>query len=506
MKRENNIIVKNTIAQYIKTIVSVIVNVYSARIILNQLGVEDYGIYSVIVGFVTLFGVLNSVMIVSVQRYISCEIANENYERIRQIYNTSIITHIGLALIVVILAETVGLFFLKEYMVFPNGKIDDAVFVFHCIVISFAINIVSVPQQGALVSFEKIFVSSIIGIIDSFLKLGIAFTLMLVSDEKLKLYALLFACVSILIRVAYSIAIKFHIPQLKFNFWFNKETFNEITGFASWNLLGGIANIGKIQGVNILLNMFFGTVVNAAYGLANHINSQLLFFSASIFQASNSQIAQSYQKGDYKRLEFLVSKPTKMAFILYLIITMPLLITTNEIIYLWLGEIPQYCPVFIVLMLLNSYIELFSSPLMIITQATGRIRNYFIAISSVMIMILPISYLFLKAGANPYYVLYTTIGINIILLSMRLWFVSYNAKFPIKFYIKDILIPSFLTIFISTFIIKIVCNIISLDIYRIIVCTILSPTTILIISGILLLNKTERNQFLRYVYRKKKDF
>ena len=503
MKQENNIIIKNTIAQYIKTITSVIISIYSARIILQQLGVEDYGIYSVIAGFVTLFGVLNSVMIVSVQRYISCEIANNNYEKIGKIYSTSIITHIGLALFVVILAETIGLYFIKEFMVFPQGKLDDAIFVFHCIVCSFAINIISIPQQGALISFEKIFASAVIGIIDSLLKLGIALMLMWVNDDKLKTYVLLFTIVSVLIRFAYSLAIKIYIPQIKLNYRFDKKTFNEVTGFAGWNLFGGIANLGKAQGVNILLNIFFGTVANAAYGLANQINSQLLFFSASIFQASNSQIAQSYQKGDHERLRFLVSKPTKTAFILYLIITMPLLVTTNEVIYLWLGNIPQYCSVFVILMLLNSYIELFSTPLMIITQASGKIRNYFIAISSVMILILPISYICLKCGASPYCVLYTTIVINIILLGMRLWFVSHRAKFSIKFYIKEILIPSFIIVFVSALAIHFACTIVTAGIYKIAVCAILSPTIIIILSSMLLLNQVERNQVLKYVHKKR---
>lgn len=502
MKQENKIIIKNTIAQYIKTIVSVIVSIYSARIILQQLGVEDYGIYAVIVGVVALFGVLNSSMIVSVQRFISCEIAHKNYPQINKIYSTSTLTHIALAMIVLLLAETIGLYFVSNYMVFPDGKLDDAIYVFHCVIVSFSINIISIPQQAVLVSFEKIFISSIIGIIDTLLKLAMAFALICFKDYKLVAYAMMFACVSIFIRILYSIAVKLYIPELKFDRIFCKKTFKEITNFAGWNLFGGLANIGKVQGVNVILNTFFGTVVNAAFGLANQINSQLLFFSSSIFQASNSQIVQSYKKQDYNRLKSLISSSAKTAFVVFFIISMPLLIVTNDIIKLWLGEVPQYCSMFVILMLLNAYIELFSSPLMLITQATGRIKNYFLVISSVMIMILPLSYIALKMGSSPYSVLYVTIGINIILLTIRLWFVSFNAKIPIAFYIKEVIIPAIIIIVISILIGHYVSNSISIDICRILTAFILSPIIIGTLSITLLFKKSERKQLLKYVLKK----
>lgn len=501
MKQENKIIIKNTIAQYIKTIVSVIVSIYSARIILQQLGVEDYGIYAVVVGVVSLFSVLNSSMIVSVQRFISCEIAHKNNQQINKIYSTSTLAHIGLAIIILLLAETIGLHFVSSHMVFPDGKLDDAIYVFHCVIISFAINIISIPQQAVLVSFERIFISSIIGIIDALLKLAIAFALACFNVDKLRAYALMFACVSIFIRIMYSLAVKFYILELKFERTFCKKTFKEVTNFASWNLFGGIANIGKIQGVNIILNIFFGTVVNAAYGLANQINSQLLFFSTSIFQASNSQIVQSYKKHDYNRLKSLVSSSVKTAFTLFFIISMPLLIVTDAVINLWLGEVPQYCSIFVILMLLNAYIELFSSPLMLITQATGRIKNYFLVISSVMIMILPLSYIVLKLGASPYYVLYVTIAINIILLLIRLWFVSYNAKFPVTFYIKEVLLPAFFIIAISTLIAHYISLMITNDIYSILISFSSSPIIIGTLALFILFTKSERNQLFKYVFK-----
>lgn len=496
---KNKIIVKNTIAQYIKTIVSVIVNIYAARIILEQLGIDDYGIYTAVASFVAIFGVINSSMVVSVQRFISCEIAVNNHKRVSEIYSTSLLTHIGIALLIILLAGTIGQYFIREYMVFAPGKLDDALFVFCCVLISFAVNVISIPQQAILISYEKIFLSSIIGIIESLLKLGIAFALMFAKDDKLILYAILFAIVSIIVRFGYSIVVKMSLPSLKFIKEFNKSTFKEVCGFAGWNFFGGVANMGKSQGVNILLNVFFGTAVNAAYGLAYQLESQLLFFATSIFQASNSQIVQSYKIKDFKRLDTLIQSSTKTAFFLFFIITSPLIIITDDIMTLWLGNVPEYCSFFVALMLINAYIELFSSPLMIITQATGRIKSYFISISSIMIMIIPLSYVALKYGADPYVVLYITIIINCILLIVRLWYVSYKAGVTVRSYIFRVIIPFVIIAVINITVLTLIMSQIHLGIIlRIIICYIISSITTALSSYLIVLSSEERKKILKY--------
>jgi len=450
MKEQNKIIIKNTIAQYIRVITTALVSIISVRIVLNKLGTDDYGIFSVIAGFIALFGVLNSSLIVSIQRHISYEIPTGNNSKISTLYSTSFTIHILLAIIVFILSETVGLYFMVNFMKFPVGRLDAAILVFHSVVISFILNIISIPQQAILIAYEKIYLSSVIGIIDVFLKLAIAILLVYIDSDKLIFYAYGCLIIAIITFILYLVSTYISIKQIRLKITIDKTCFHQLIGFASWNLFGGIANLGKIQGVNVLLNIFFGTAINAAYGLANVINSQLLFFSSSIFQSSNSQIIQSYRKHDYERLNFITSQTTKFAFIIYFCITSVFLISSHEILTIWLGNVPPYCSIFVRLMLLNSYIELFSSPLMFIMQASGNIKNYFLCISSVMILILPISYVLLKCGAEPYTVLTITITINLILLYIRIWFVKNKAKIPIQEFVYKVILPCLLLFALAT--------------------------------------------------------
>lgn len=498
MQNRNTILVKNTIAQYARIIISVIVHLFSARIILQQLGVEDYGIYSVVAGFISFFGILNASMITSVQRYLSYGIANDDTERIRDIYNNSIFIHIMLACVVLILCGTVGVYFIKHYMVFPEGKLQDALIVFQCVIFSFILNIISIPQQAALIAFEKIFLSSIVGIADVILKLFIALSLVLF-ENKLLSYAIMLAIVALIIRLSYNYIVV-HTLNLRFKIKYSVKTIKELLGFAGWNLFGGIANIGKVQGVNVMLNMFMGTAVNAAYGIANQLNSQLLFFSTSVFQASNSQIIQAYGKKDNQRLNFLVCKSSKFAFFFFFLVTLPIFICTDEILYLWLGSIPEYCSVFVKLMLLNSYIELFSTPLMFIMQAYGKIRKYFIIVSLVMLLILPISYVCLKLGMEPQCVLITTICVDIILLLIRILFARYSANYSCKKYIKTVLVPAFMIIIVSILILTIINNVIYANsLIRLMVITLIDIVLVGAMCYFLLFSLEERNAVKLYI-------
>lgn len=446
MDSRNKILIKNTVAQYIRIIVSVFVHLWCTRIVLNQLGISDYGIYSVVAGFIALFGILNASMIVSIQRYLSYNIRDAVV--VKEIYSNAIFIHWLIALALVLLAETLGLYFVKNYMSFPDGRLETAIVVFHCVVISFALNVVSIPQQAALVAFEKIYLSSLVGIVEVLLKLGISLSLVWFASDKLVVYSLLLVVVALVVRVLY-VAFARRGLRLRFRWTVKRGLLKQLMGFAGWNLLGGMANLGKIQGVNVLLNMFFGTVVNAAYGIANQINSQLLFFSNSVFQSTNSQIVQSYSNGEWGRLDSLVCRPTKFAFLLFFLITLPFYACAKDVLFLWLGKVPDYCLPFLKLMFINSYIELFSTPLMFLMQASGKIRLYFIVVSAVMILILPISYVALRSGCEPSCVLIVTILINLILIGIRILFVQKVVAFSCRGYVMRVLFPAVLMVVIA---------------------------------------------------------
>lgn len=463
MLKANKLIFKNTAAQYLKVIISTVISLFTTRIVLRQLGVADYGVFSVIAGFVTLFGVMNNSMIVAVQRFVSYEIPTKDNNKISSIYTTSLYIHVGMAILVLLLCETVGLYFLKNHMQFPVGKLDDAVFVYHCVIVTLIFNILSIPQQALLVSYEKIFISSIIGIIDTLLKLAGAVILIYISNDKLRAYAFIYAVVAISVRLLYSICVKKYISDIRFTKIFKPGILKELLSFAGWNLLGAVANVFKIQGVNVVLNMFYGTVINTAYGLANQISGNLTVLSSSIFQASNSQVIQAYRNEDLERLNFLVFKMTKFAFALFYLVSLPIVCLSDKLFFLWLGEVPEGSTVFLSLMVVNAVIELFSIPLMYIMQATGNIRKYFIVVSLTMLMIVPISYVLLKIGSPYYIVLIVTIAINILLLCIRTIFVSKVSVFKVRHFIKEIVLPSFIIVIITLAVMYVLMNVLSLN-------------------------------------------
>ena len=505
MDNKNKLIVKNTLIQYIKIIITVICAFFSTRIILQEIGIDDYGIFSVIGGLIAIFGILNSSMTVAVQRFVSYEIPTNNRDNINTIYRTSITTHLIIALVVIILSETIGLYFLTNYMVFSPGKLNSAIYVFHCVAISFALNITSIPQQGILIAYEKFQLISIINIIETLLKLGIAFLLIIVPDFKLQTYSTLLVAVSIINLLLYILTTKNRFSFLSFKFTFDKKCFKDLTSFASWNLLGAIANTGKSQGTNVLLNLFFGTVVNAAYGIAIQINAQLQFFSATIFQTTNSQIIQSYRTNDMARMNNLCFKASKFAFILFFTISLFIFYELETLLKIWLGTIPEYCTPFIYLIIINSCIELFSTPLMYITQATGKIKVYFIVVSSIITMIIPISYIWLKNGGEPYVVTITTIIINLILLYVRSSFVKRATSFAIKRYWINVILPAFCIMIISYSAILIIV-LISNNYIKFFTSLLSAPIIVCILSYYLLLNREERLFFSHYVHKYKKYF
>lgn len=306
MQEKDKRIIRNTIIQYVKILISAIVSLISTRIVLQQLGIDDYGIFSVVAGMIALFSILNGAMTVAVQRYLSYEIPLGDDAKINSIYNTSISLHIILAFIIALVCETIGLYFLRTQMVFAPNKMTDVEIVYHCVVVAMMLNVFSIPQQAALIAYEKFLYIALISIVESLLKLGASIILIFILYKKLIIYSLSYVLISFFVCWAYVLLTRRTNRTLKFQICLDRNRVRQLMSFASWNFLGAIANVGRIQGINILLNMFFGTVINAAYGVANQVNSQLLILSSTIFQSSNSQVIQAYSIGDEKRLNSLI--------------------------------------------------------------------------------------------------------------------------------------------------------------------------------------------------------
>jgi len=461
MTSENNKrIAKNTAMLYFRMILTMAVTLYTARIILNILGVEDYGIYNVVGGFVTMFGFLNSAMASATQRFFSFEIGRKDYNQLRNVFSMSVNIHFIIAVAILLIAETVGLWFVNTQLTIPHERMVAARWVYHFSVFALMVNMVSVPYNAIIIAHERMKVFARISIIEVGLKLLIVFMLQWFGFDKLKFYAVLMFIVALLIRLIYGIYCNRSFKESKFRKYWDKTLFNTLINYAGWNLWGNAASIIMGQGVNVLLNIFFGPVVNAARGIAYQVRSALNQFVFNFQLAMNPQIIKSYAADDLKYMHQLIFQGAKYSFFLLFALSLPILLETKNILQLWLKIVPEYTIIFTQLIIINILIDSVSGPLMTAAHATGKIKAYQAIVGGLKILVLPISYIYLKRGFSPEITLYVSILMSAIAFYARLLIVSRLINLSIKDYFKNVI---FRIILVS--IISIICPALFIFIY-----------------------------------------
>lgn len=401
-----------------------LVSLYTSRLILQTLGVEDYGIYNVVGGFVAMFSLISNSLSSSVSRFLTFELGKGNLENLKRVFSTSLLIHVGLALVVLILAESIGLWFLNTRMTIPDNRLYAANWVFQAAVFSFMFNLVSVPYNASIVSHEKMTAFAYIGIIDVLLCLGIVLIAAHgISDcDTLILYSILRVMVSVFLQCLYLVYCYLNFEECRFHIFWDKKYWKEMSGFAGWNFIGCTAGLLKDQGVNILLNLFMGPIVNAARGIANSVNAAVGSFVGNFMVALNPQIIKSYASGDTDYMFPLVNRAARFSFYILLILALPILFETEFILNLWLKEYPQHTVNFVRLILLLTMIDVLSTPLITLQMATGKIRDYQIAVGGMLLMNFPLSYLCLYCGYNPESIYIVGIFVSICCLLLRLFF------------------------------------------------------------------------------------
>ncbi|MDL2323458.1 lipopolysaccharide biosynthesis protein, partial [Bacteroidales bacterium OttesenSCG-928-A17] len=394
-------ITKNTTVLYIRMLFSMIVSLYTSRVVLNTLGVEDYGIYNVVGGIVVLFGFFNNAMSASTQRFLTFELDRGSFERLRSVFGVSVTLHSIIALIIFILAETIGLWFLNTQINIPFERIEAANWVYQFSIFSFIITVITVPYSASIISHEKMSFYAYLGIIEVILKLLIVFILTYGNYDKLKFYAMLTFIVILIIRFTYVLYCRKEFNESKSGFLWDKELFRSMGSFANWNLLGVFAGIGYNQGVNILLNIFFGPTINAARGITFQVQGAVNNFVSSFQTAVNPPIVKAYATNNISFLYNLVFTSSKASFFLLFIISLPVMINTEEILTLWLKNPPDYSTTFTRLILCDILVGALSGSIHTLVQATGNIKKYQLLVSGILLLNLPLSYLFLKMGYPP---------------------------------------------------------------------------------------------------------
>lgn len=436
----NKRIAKNTLLLYVRMLFTMVVSLFTSRVILNTLGVEDYGINNVVGGIVTMFSVLSGSLSSSISRFITFELGKGNIERLKTIFSTGVNIQLGMSVLIIIIAEAVGIWFLNTKMNIPTDRMVAANWVFQCAILTFVLNLLSVPYNAAIIAHEKMSAFAYISVVEVSLKLIIVYMLMISPFDRLETYAVLLLLVGAVVRFIYGYYCKRHFEECTYHFVFDKPVLKEMTGFAGWNFLGNGAYMLNTQGVNILMNLYFGVAVNAARGIATQVDAALKQFVNNFTTAVNPQITKSYAQGDLDYMHKLVCRSAKFSAFLMMFFAVPIILETNTILTIWLKTVPDYAVIFLQWIIISSFMDtVLANSLVTSMFATGKIKRYQIIVTTVGCLVFPLSWIAFKLGFEPqvgyilYFIIYT------ILLFVRLYLLKDMVKLPVMMYIREVL-------------------------------------------------------------------
>lgn len=447
--QNNKRIAKNTLLLYVRMLFMMAVSLYTSRVVLQTLGVEDYGVYNVVGGVVAMFGFINSSMSSATQRYITFALGKGNFENLQKVFSTTLQIHVLIAVLIFVLGETVGLWFMYEKMQIPAERMDAAFWVIQCSILSTVVMIISVPYNAAIIAHEKMSAFAYISILEAVSKLVIVYILLVSSFDKLILYSVLLLTVQILIRFCYSFYCNEHFKETKCRLLWDKSLFKEMIGFAGWSMFGNLSAALFGQGLNMLLNVFFGPVVNAARAIAVQVQSAMQQFVNNFQMALNPQITKTYAKGEMSEMHKLMFRSARFSFYLLFFLSLPVLFETEFILIIWLKTVPENTVVFLRIMICISLIYSLSNPLIIANQATGKVKKYQAICGSILLLILPISYIVLKLGFPAYSVFIVHFVMESITQLVRMIMLRPLIGIRIKEYFKYIYTPVILVVLCS---------------------------------------------------------
>ena len=505
-KTNNKRIAKNTLLLYFRMLFMMAIGLYTSRVILDKLGEVDFGIYNVVGGFVTMFTVVSGAMTTATQRFLSFEIGKREKGNVKGIFGTMLYIHMFLAFIILIVGETLGLWFLNNYMNFPPDRYDAANWVFQFSLLTFMIHVVNVPYNGALIAYEKMSAFAYFSIIDAIFKLAICYIIVVTPFDRLIMYAILMASIQITLMLAYYLYCRSKFPQCRFDGKFNRQYGKQVTSFVSWNLIGSLAGVGKEQGVNVVLNMFFGPSVNAARGVAYQVLTKLNGFVTNFQMAMNPQIIKNYASGEKKQMYNLVFRGAKMSYMLLLTLSLPVIIEASLILNIWLKEVPDYTVIFLRLIIFTALLNTLSNPLIISMHASGKVRDYQIVVGTISLLTLPAVYIAFKFNAEPYYAMLIALGIEFVCHIARLYMLVRSINFPMKNYLKDVTLRVILITVLSLTLPSIAHHYIPIITVRFITVCFLSVLSTVLFGYYGALNKRERimiREKIKNVYHEK---
>lgn len=436
---------------YIRMGLVMLISLYVSRVVLKVLGENDYGIYNVVGGVVVMFSFLSRTLASASQRYFAFELGRGDHEKLNRIFNINLLLFCVVVGIIIILAETVGLWFLHNKMTIPAERMYAANWIYQFSILSFCTNLIAIPYQAVIVAREKMHFYAFVGIMEALLNLTFALLLSLLdwNVDRLIVYGALMLLVHVITNSSYVMVSRKHFEETKLKYYWEKEQVREIVSYSGWNLFGAIASVVRSQGINLLINVFFNPAINAARGLSYQVNNALNQFASNFYTAVRPQVTKYYAQGDKSATFSLVFSSSKYAYFLLSLFAIPVLTFHKEILNLWLADVPDHTDSFLILVIIVGLIDSISNPLMTLSQATGKVRLYQSVVGGIIIMNLPISWILLSWGYQAEVTLYVAITMSIIALFARLLILRNLCSFPVLDFCKKVLLRLLITTIIA---------------------------------------------------------
>lgn len=489
---KNKRIAKNTILLYIRTFFTMLISLYTSRLVLKYLGIDNFGVYNVVGGIIAMFSIVTNPISSAISRFLTYGIGKGDKDNLRTIFSMSTIILLGLGAIAFILVEIIGVWFLNNKLNIPPESMTAAHWVLQCSMISMILGLATIPYNAAIIAHEKMGIYAYMSIIEVVLKLTFVFCLVIVPWNKLIFYAVGILACSTIMRVIYNVYCRHNFEECRFKFVFDKKLFKSMTGFAWWTFFGNTAYILNTQGTSLLMNMYFGVVVNTAKGLAAQVEGAVISFIESFTTAFSPQITKSYAEGNKEYMESVMCRGSKFTLFLFLFFLIPLVYEAPMVLKLWLGEVPPYAATFLRLSLLCTATMKMGSPFLLGINATGNIKIYQITVTVIGCLVFPVTWLSYKFGLNVSVFYWIYIIIYSILIWVRMGFVRKLLGMKISLFTHRVFIPVILCGFLSAIPGWIIANIMADSLIRLIIMTIVSSVATAISVYYLGLSKTEK--------------
>ena len=499
----NNQIARNTFFLYLRMFLTMAVSLYTVRVVIKALSVSDYGLYGAVGGVILTFSFITSVLTNASQRFFAVELGKGVEGRVKDTFSTLFLTYLGVSCVVIVLAETVGLWFLFNKMTIPPGREDAAMWVYQFALLSFIVTLLANPYQALIIAHEKMNLYAYLSVLDVVLKLLIVYILLVFDYDKLKVYAVLIFLTQLITNSIYVIYCKTKLEGASVTWQIDRELFKSVFSYSSWTLFGTVAGIANTQGINLLLNVFFGTIANASYSVASQVYHTVGMFANNFYTAVKPPLIKNFAAGNYSYVEKLFQFSSKALFLLLFMVVLPLMVCTEQVLNIWLGEVNCYMVVFVRLSLVYATILIVSYPITAVVQAGGHVKLYHSLVDGFSILALPIVYVLFKLGYDaPCSYVVSILVFSIAHLLRLIILKRVFTEFRVKPYVVCFLLPAILLFVVLYIVLRNIADCIDNTLFNTVFVCAISSIIALVSCSLVLLNSSERQMVVNIIKNK----